>query len=536
MGMNYRPLVAVALALLVLTSAGCGGESGNDYPIQLSLEPGKLEHDLLEGFSRTIHIRATAYGTASGPVVVVVKSLQPGILPDIDISTGWDNSYSAAITTDPALPVGRHTGTISIDLCSDSSCATRLGRASLPYAFNVLANTNLTPLGAPLAGMEEWHTEQGNSAHNGFAPVTLDPSNFSPRWVWAAPHRRYEDEYADTTLPVSDSSSKTVYLTSHTQPDRSFVYALNEFNGSPRWTSSNGSYQNIPSRLSLANSLIYTTLSKSYDQAMFTAYQASTGAKVFQVDLPCNYNCRYGAPLITGGTAYVSTTSEIRAFNSLSGAALWASPQGSGGGTRAASPVADANSVYIYTPHTTSQSSIGLTAVNRATGAFRYSIGRPSLPPNQAQNSFDGSSPVMDGMGNILVNLLGHGSSPVRRFDTASRSLLWELDSDYQGTPVVAGNLVYLSKNDGVNGFRLETRRLSDGGLIKSMSTDHLIFQMIVTNNLILAATRDETQAISRDSGKTLWSFPVGGLLALSKSGLLYISDSAGTIVAVNLQ
>src|SRR5262249_61486699 len=86
-----------------------------------------------------------------------------------------------------AIATGHYAGSVQISLCSDSECAVPQPVPSIrvPFDVSVLFGTwpgdNLTELSA-WPGVADWGNYQGNSAHTGYVPVTLDPNQFSTRW------------------------------------------------------------------------------------------------------------------------------------------------------------------------------------------------------------------------------------------------------------------------------------------------------------------------------------------------------------------
>ena len=95
--------------------------------------------------------------------------------------------YAASST----LAAGHYTGTVQLHVCSDTSCTTQVGGSPLvvPYDIQVAAkpaNSGLTALSVQ-PGVPAWEMFQGNAAHTGYVPVTIDPTKFATRWLWSAP-------------------------------------------------------------------------------------------------------------------------------------------------------------------------------------------------------------------------------------------------------------------------------------------------------------------------------------------------------------
>jgi hypothetical protein len=57
----------------------------------------------------------------------------------------------------------------------------------------------------------------------------------------------------------------------------------------------------------------------------------------------------------------------------------------------------------------------------------------------------------------------------------------------------------------------------------------------LVTNNLAFVSSMKFTYAIDLSTRKVVWTYPLGGMLALSNRGVLYI-QAYNQLVAINLQ
>jgi hypothetical protein len=88
------------------------------------------------------------------------------------------------------------------------------------------------------------------------------------------------------------------------------------------------------------------------------------------------------------------------------------------------------------------------------------------------------------------------------------------------------------------NPLRLEARAESNGELLWSW-TPPLVAgfesEVLLTRNLVFVSMETGTFAIERTTHRTVWSYPMAGHLALSKSGILYI-QGAESIVAINVR
>ena len=90
------------------------------------------------------------------------------------------------------------------------------------------------------------------------------------------------------------------------------------------------------------------------------------------------------------------------------------------------------------------------------------------------------------------------------------------------------------------NPFRVEARTEVDGALQWSwtpqLNTESSFYgPAVVTKNLLFVSTNRVTYAIDKVTRKTVWSYPMAGLLSISQNGVLYIQGTDAT-VAVNLK
>ncbi|MHA2217862.1 MAG: hypothetical protein ACXACY_18155 [Candidatus Hodarchaeales archaeon] len=59
---------------------------------------------------------------------------------------------------------------------------------------------------------------------------------------------------------------------------------------------------------------------------------------------------------------------------------------------------------------------------------------------------------------------------------------------------------------------------------------------MIATKNLLLVSNSIKSYAVDLTTHKTVWSYDIGGLLALSKQGILLIASKDGKVAAINVK
>lgn len=535
------------LAICILAASvlgGCGGGGGgsgdsgtsNTNVVSLSFSPGSLSESLLQGLSTTLSATATAtvHGTISSTLYVVIVDAAGVMEPNPKVSSVTPGYYTAVFATNPSLTVGEHVGSLQVNVCGDSACGTIYGTASLPYDFKVAGSTNLTTL-SPLPGAADWKTFQGNVEHTGFVPVTLDAGAFSPRWLIANPHPGGNGVYLSVSPVVSDSAKQLAYFSSqNNQGDSSYFYAVHEQDGSPAWSvdlTATTKYQ-YPSRPAVFNDTVYATIDDGSGTLLssFIAYDAQTGAVKFKQTI--NGGIGAGEPVISGNTAYVG---QVLAFDATTGAPLWSS---AAKGNSSFSPTLDSQNVYFYVPNSTNITTPGFSAIDQATGSAQFAIGRPTAPLGTPETSFGGGSPVLDGAGGAVMALSGdiNFSAPLDHFNFSTQTLDWEIQGIYSSPVALASGTVYAANR---SPYQLEARSMTNGQLLwfwapPTADGGTQFDGVVATNNLVFVSTDLRTYAVDMATHAAVWSYPMGGALSISPSGILYISGLAD-LAAVNL-
>jgi hypothetical protein len=104
---------------------------------------------------------------------------------------------------------------------------------------------------------------------------------------------------------------------------------------------------------------------------------------------------------------------------------------------------------------------------------------------------------------------------------------------------------VYATNN---NPVRLEARAEADGSLLWSWVPPQagditFVSETLLTNTMIFVSTNLATYGIDAVTHQAVWSYPLVGKLALSRSGILYIEgqqtptnpSTPGTLTAINV-
>lgn len=437
------------------------------------------------------------------------------------ISTGAD-TYTVQLGTSSGLAVGEYSGSLTIKLCYDQGCtssAQPFSAVAVPFDIKVLSSTstwggnNLSTLSA-WSGVSDWTTFQGNAAHTGFVPVSLNPDRFSPRWQRAT----------GTSTPVTTDDGRFFAASGY------ILSAFSEDDGSVLWNYDVSSLTfpsvNPPA---VGNGAVYMAAGQQ-STTYFMAFDEFAGTPLFKSRMTSQWE-QYLAPTIGakgvytnagsyGGMYAFSTTGDQLFFNALENGmnSLW-------------TPALD--SVYAY-----AYSNGILYAIDQSTGVTFHAIKDPSY---DTYTSSLGGAPVVGDNGYVFAANYGNGNSHAPNsliaFNIGNDSIAWSATGSYPTTPAASNGLLYAANN---NPVRLEARSEADGTLLWSwvppLAGDTMFAsEVLATNNLIFISTNLATYVIDMTSHKTVWSYPLTGKLALSKNGILYIKGSSA-LTAINLK
>jgi outer membrane protein assembly factor BamB len=525
-----------------------GGGNGPDAgpALTLTLSPSNLSIRQFQGQTKPLRVYATVKGSVSGTVQVVIVDSASVLQPSVDIRQEPSGVYRASLRTQSGLGIGQHRGTFEIHLCGDASCRQRYGQTSLPYDITVLNEfeTHQPPL-SPWTGVSDWTTFKGDAAHRGHVPVLLEPARFSQRWLWRDTNPVLDPTYTHMSAPISVSVDGTAYVTSlqsNGSDSGSVIYALNESDGTQRWSSDLG--DTLASAPTVAAGQVYF-LTGEASGGRFWSIDARTGSTTLQASIPLTQGYNYGPaqPIIVGQKAYISIggdTSETKALDASSGAVLWS--VASGGGYRIP-PAVDDQRLYFFRPYWSGYTpgpdkGFGFTALDLATGGTAFTIVKPPTAPTEGNVQYRGSAPVLTGNGRALVNRNSGFRTSLECVDLEKQTLAWEVEGGFDGIPTVVGEVFYI-----INNFanRLEARSVADGHLLWSWSPSQGVSEyfwssdIVATNNLVFFSTDQQVYALDVEKRSIVWSYPSPGRVSVSASGILYIvryvRGSSGNLV-----
>lgn len=524
-------LMPLLISLLLVACGGGGDKQPDAVNPALRFVPGTIEESVFEGDTRQFTVKAFPQQDFAGYVDVLIEDSAGVIQSNPVISENADGSYSAVFKTARGLKAGRRSGQFVVKLCRDSACTAQHPGSPvvLPYVLTVQSHTNLTPLNR-LEGASSWNMFQGNAAHTGYVPVTLNVSKFSPRWIWR-PTGSDESSPA-VSPPVIDNG--LIYVTTPGYFGPASLYALRESDGQAEWQYSFGSLFTV-NPPSVANGVVYAASSGHEDTFMWQL-DARTGALKFQTPFQSQWE-RYYSPTIYGNSVYTNGGyyGGAYAFSSLDGTAEWfAGLQQFDEWT----PAVDENYIYAYLGDSCSGcANAGLQVVNRRDGSLAFSI-------SDLQFDWKGWSiagaPIIGSSNDVLaINQAGsYGNNHLIRFNIATQSIDWSVNGTFLAQPALAKGVIYVGDNSAKS---LRALSEADGSYLWTWplpANDQtlLLSNTVVTDNLVFAVSEKAVYAIDLSSHRMVWSYPYSGPIAMSDNGVLYVARSDGAIGAINLR
>jgi hypothetical protein len=430
------------------------------------------------------------------------------------------------LSTVASAAAGRHEGSLLLDLCKDRMCKSGpvTPMIALPYDINIIANGQVWP-GDHLTSLSstsntpDWAMFQGNAAHTGFVPVRVDPNKITTRWQIFSNSLQASFIPGVASMATSDG---LVYLSGDLQ-----LKVFRESDGGAVWSHdfSDLTYPSV-NPPAVVNGVAYVAAGHQSSTYMF-AFDAKTGVKQFQTQMSSQWET-YLSPAVGDVGVYTNagTYGGLYGFSFTGTQLFFSSEQQQSVWT----PAVDGSGVYSYTGE--------LRIVNPSTGALTHSIKDPSFT-NYVGTI--GGSPVLGSTGSVFAanyaNAQFIGDNTLLNFRVDTDSIGWRVDGAYPTTPGYSDGNVYAVNN---RPLRLEVRAERNGALRSSWTPPssggdaYFVSEVLLTQNLIFVSTNITTYAISRTTNKVVWSYPISGKLALSKSGILYV-QSPTSLTAFNV-
>jgi hypothetical protein len=353
--------------------------------------------------------------------------------------------------------------------------------------------------------LQPWTTYQGNAAHTGYVPVSLNTAEFEKAWSVTVG--------GEATLQPVTAADGMVYVSQMGYFSDQGLYVLKSLDGSELW---NIKFPNIFSVNPPAydNGKVYIQTGNHSGDTWLRAYEVGSGGLVFQAPHEAQWE-RYLAPTIVDQMVYVNGGSYggMYSFSGVNGQQNWFAPLSQ---YDQWTPAVDATYAYSYVGET------GLNVVKRADGQLAYTIADPNFNWNGYSMNL---APVLGTQNDVIVFNGGRLVS----FDLANRKIRWTVQDGFNSQPSLTNGVVYA-----VNNGALSVRREDTGAAIWGWAppSDALDGPVIVTDSHVFVSGASTTYAVDLTTRTAVWSYPQGGALALSE-GTLYIAGSNGLLTAI---
>jgi hypothetical protein len=522
------PLTLTPAATYTITASNASGSTTFALTITVAtvgVTPAQISRLVAAGTAVVIQL-AIQSESLTGTLYVTASDPSSLFNPAVSV-TSTGNGYAAVLTVSTTIAAGAYSGNVLLTLCHDAACTMPQTPASISVPFNVRVlsptsawpGNNTTPLAA-WSDVQDWTMFQGNAAHTGYVPVTIDPNSFSTRWQGGPTLNNTPNNYNGAFAYTLTTDGGQLYIATGSD-----LYALKELDASQVWSYGTPSV-NPPAE---ANGTVYMAAGEQASTYLF-AFDETDGSLVFQSQMSSQFE-HYFAPTIGANGVYTNsgTYGGLYGFD-FSGNELFFDTLAQ---TSHWTPAVDGNSVYSYTGP--------LTLANPVTGAVTAMINDTTF--QNFEYVIDGS-PVLGAPGSVIAanyaNAYINGGSEgnfLLDFNVNSQAITWQQPGDYGYNPAYNAGVVYAANN---SPLQLEARNESDGSLLWSwvppQAGDNTFnSEVLLTDSLIFVSTNLATYGIDFTTHRLVFSYPFPGRLALSHNGILYIQGT-GPIVAINVK
>lgn len=492
-----------------------------------------------------IEITAMVSGSSkSSPQISSPVASDQNLLASSATEKQPDGSWKLRLQFNRDLPPGTYAGEIDVrpfvmDQLSQNPVA------KLAYRLTVAPLAGQLAALKPLPPATAWSGFGGSSTHHAMIDVALDPTRFTRRWtVQSAPAGRFG-------MPAI---ARGLVHVARWQGASAQLVAFDETDGRVRWQSAD-----FPGLGTLGAPAVddgRLVVAAAPDRLL--SFDAGTGIQQYGatgLSLPEEISI---APTLRGGVAYLGLKRELLAADAVTTVARWTGALG----------VAEGQSGLGWAPAIGSINGTGMAFVS-ADGqlrAHRLADGveqaRVSLPAlSIPMPGPDHTVPVFVDANHLLtvnqhygrLNLCGtFQPNSLSLVDPSSAQLRWSVSSCFVTNPVVGNDVVYVG-----NGYSnsVEARALADGKLLWALSLNDVgprsppgvaLFgpNIVLTRNLLFVSSVHTTFAVDIGTRKVVWRHNMGGALAISDQGVLYIVEQdpngsrtgPASLTAINLQ
>lgn len=345
-----------------------------------------------------------------------------------------------------------------------------------------------------IASVNSWTTYQGNAAHTGFIPITVDSDDITLRWSIAGASQNNQVVAENGRVFIANNNNGENWLSVH-----------NASNGQEIWRNHYNNTNNmITAALDNGRVFVQTRSGDDYLRSLDV-----TNGSLFYRETQDTYG-HYGvyAPTPFDNHVYVyDGYNGIYALNNT-GERQWTYNQQNAPAYSAAT-VSDN---YVFTIDN------GLQVLNRITGE---SVLKIDLPEDINTSYYKYNAPVIGSDDNVLLI----DSNILFNFDLTRENIAWQISlpgNNTQRQVSSAYGRIFANR-----GGVLSVFDESNGDLLWSWeapNSENLTSNIVLTRNLAFIGSQSHTYAIDLTTHQTVWQTEYTGQLSLSNEGALYIA------------
>lgn len=511
--------------VVTLALAACGGGGAPAVPsLPTQLAATGTAPQLIEGATESdLTITATHTGTSNNAIVPVFQFNETVFAQQGDIESTKAGTYVLRLRTKPGLAVNTYNGQIGFRLCQDKPCSTIYPGSSQSANYTVKV------------ALSDWGTFQRNNAHNAYLHVTLDPAKFSKLWAWSRPAGDPEPVGGINTVATGNGMvfiSKDIYF------GQADVFALKETDGSQVWHYASGQMAS-EGPPAFANGTVYFAATTSGQGSRVTALDAATGSYKFNMPFGAQWPA-YLAPTIQDD-AVLNTSGQLSSYSTLDGKLNWSV---SAGAYDLTTPAADSTYVYQYG----TAGGGNLSVFDRLSGATVATINDPFFPGWSGYSEF--SAPMLGSNRNVIAfsgggfsgraasNSEQYESRVLVNYDVNKKAIAWRTEGAYLTHPALGNGVIYAASTTQLDAISEANGKVQWSWKLPATDTG-FHRNVLVTDNLVFISTDKTIYALDLKTHQPVWQYAGAGNLAISGSGILYITTGAtgsdGNLLAIKL-
>jgi len=419
-----------------------------------------------------------------------------------------DGSAVASWTADPPELASIAGGVLTTGTLATASANLTLHATFIQGADTLVAQKQVLCLADVTAEKPgTWPMYQANARHTGYISTSVAPANFRLKWQRTVGSGLVLN-------PVAAGDGKVFVTLSLYFDSGPSLFAIRASDGATLWSTSFGSVYSVnPPSYAYGN--VYLQTCDNYADTWLHSFDGETGDEIFKAPHGAQWE-RYLAPAIYDGKVYIDggTYGGMYGFDAYGGSQLWFAnnlPQYDHW-----TPAVDAGRAYTYV----GGNAPGLFAEDRATGTPAFVVADPSFSWVDI-----GQAAVVGDHDDILVVNNGRLLS----FDTTSHAIRWSVQSQFKGQPSLANDRIYV-----IDGGKLRVLDEVTHAEIWSWQPAGagLVAPLIVTDRHVFVSTAQTVYAVDLSSQQPVWSYPIGGQLAIADNTLYVASSQDGTLTA----